>query len=93
MDLGLRPGQARQVGPRGRGQAAVVEPVMLLRMEQRMEELYMQGGDRWQAFALLYDTDSGSRRRRGSFGRIWRSLRGTSQEQAMTESGLWKDTQ
>ena len=57
MDLGLGmltppAGQARRAGPRG--QAAVVEPVMLLKMEQRMEELYTQGDDRWRALLAAW---------------------------------------
>ena len=57
VDLGLSmltppAGQARRAGPRG--QAAVVEPVMLLKMEQRMEELYTQGDDRWQALLAAW---------------------------------------
>ena len=50
MDLGLSmltppAGQARRAGPRG--QAAV-------KMEQRMEELYTQGDDRWQALLAAW---------------------------------------
>ena len=57
VDLGLGmlappAGQARRAGPRG--QAAVVEPVILLKMEQRMEELYTQGDDRWQALLAAW---------------------------------------
>ena len=57
VDLGLGmlappAGQARQAGPRG--QAAVVEPLMLLKMGQRMEELYTQGDDRWQALLAAW---------------------------------------